>query len=423
MPLTFRGGIRLAGMNASAASHLETLPAPERVTLVFTSGAGQRAVCAEGDRVLRGQTVVAADVDHAPLHAPFSGTVTKIEKDRIEIENDQKSELSPECRPFETPISEAEPEALLARIREAGITNLGRDEIPLAKTLAAAGTELRRILIPALESEPGIAAPCRLLDEKTREIVNGAKVLLRVTGARRAVFVLDEANEGVAAKIVKICGASRAFAAVLVKPKYPQDMDRPLTRAVLGSRFKRGADPRSAGCLVVSAEAVLAVYTAFAEGLPVTERILSVTGDCVERPRQLRVPLGTSFDAVLRFCGGLTKKPLAVLDGGAMAGARAESLSAPVKKDTRAVTALRDGAAPSVPSPCVKCGRCVKVCPERLYPLYIARAADRGAWRSAKGWEPEACIGCGACAYVCPAGIPLVEKIRLAQHPPKKGDE
>ena len=420
MALTFRGGIRLPNTGEAAGIPLEVLPAPERVILAV--GEGQRILVKTGDRILRGQAATEPENDAcAPLHAPFSGTVTRADEGEIEIENDQKYELSPDCTPFSTPISKAEPADLTDRIRRAGI--LCPDGAPLARILTERKGNLRRLVITALEKEPGLAADYRLIAERTREAVNGAKILLRAGEIQKAVFVTEKSHEDAADALLKLCGSSSNFGVSVVKTKYPQGEERPLVRALTGRNLRRGKTALEAGMLILNTETVLAVYDALVHGLPWMERVLSVGGDCLEKPRNLRVPLGASLEAILRFCGGLTQTPKLLLDGGAMTGKALPDQAVPVTKLFRGVMALSEGTTLPTPSPCIKCGACAKVCPERLYPLYIARAADRRAWRSAKSWEPEACIECGACAYVCPAGIPLLEKIRLAKDPPKKGEK
>ena len=424
MALTFRGGIAPAEKKEAERRAIEAMPAPEKLTIVFSPEKGENALVKPGDSVLFGERLTGGEGDGiVPVHAPVSGTVREVNGGSIELENDHKNTPSPEISPFTVPISEASKEDLIEKIRLAGVTDFGRKEEPLALLLQKAKKTAKRLIINCVESEPELSASHRILLEHTGEIVNGVKILLGATGLKKAVFAVEKSREEEAEALMALCGASLHFGISVVKSKYPGDEERQLVEALTGKRPEPGKSALESGFLILGAECVWAVYRAFVEGAPVTERILTVSGDAVEKPRNVRVPIGASFDDVLRFCGGLVKPKPLLLNGGVMRGKAIANASLPVDKNTSAVTALSDDSLPGKETPCIKCGRCVKVCPERLYPLYIARAVDRGAWQNARSWDADACTECGCCAYVCPARIPLPDKIRLAKNPPVKKKE
>lgn len=431
MALSFRGGIALEETKKSALLAIEAIPAPAFAAVPFSRKPGERAapVVQPEDRVLRGQLIAEPETENSvPVHAPFSGIVKEVCTDgnvgAIVIENDFKNALSESVVPFEKPISKAEPEELCEVIRAAGITDLGKSGVSLARRLQKAQGKARRLIINCVESEPALSANFRLVLEKTQEIVNGAKILLRATGIEKAVFVVEKSRQEAAEALMALCGASPNFKITALKSKYPQSADRQLTEALAGKRLSEGQTPLDRGFFIIGVESVFAVYQAFVYGLPVTERVLTVGGDALERSANLRVPIGASFEDVIRHLGGFVQKPQVVLSGGTMTGIAEESLKAVVGKETGAVIALLQGAEDREDSACIHCGRCVKVCPERLFPLYIARFSDQNQWEKTKTWDAGLCSECGCCTYVCPAGIPLLKKIRLAKENlalPKKG--
>lgn len=423
MALTFRGGIHHEEEALTARLPIKEMPSPDSVTLPL-SGHGTDAakpLVAVGDRVLKGQKIADGEGTVAPIHASISGTVSAIgtfptpsgEEECIVLQNDYKEELSPEVTPFDTPIGKAEPEALIRHIREKGIVGLGGTGFPAWAKLEEARGKATRLIVNCAECEPYLTGIHRLLLEKTEEVVGGVKILMRAAGVEKAVFALEDDKEDAADAVLKLVRNSKSFAVAVLKTKYPQGDERQLVRALLRKEIPKDALPTSVGAVVFNAETCWAVYRAFVSGMPAVTRLLTVSGDCVKEPGNLLIPTGTSFRAVLDFCGGFSKMPDKLLSGGPMMGHALWSTSVPVTKKVGGILAVT---APLYKaSPCIHCGKCVKACPLQLIPSELYRSVEKGDLNTARFYDIDLCNDCGCCTYVCPARIPILQNIRVGK--------
>ena len=423
MALTFRGGIHHEEEILTANLPLKEMPSPDFVTLPL-SGHGAdvaRPLVAVGDRVLKGQKIADGEGNVAPIHASISGTVSAIgtyptpsgEEECIVLQNDFKEELSPEVAPFDTPIGKTEPEALIRHIREKGIVGLGGTGFPTWAKLEEAQGKATRLIVNCAECEPFLTGIHRLLLEKTEEVVGGVKILMRAAGVEKAVFALEDDKEDAADAILKLVRGSQNFAVAVLKTKYPQGDERQLVRALLRKEIPKDALPTSVGAVVFNAETCWSVYRAFVSGMPSITRLLTVSGDCVKEPSNLLIPMGTSFRAVLDFCGGFSTKPDKLLSGGPMMGHALWSTAVPVAKKVGGILAITSPLYKA--SPCIHCGRCVKACPLQLIPSELYRSVEKGDMNNARFYDIEQCNDCGCCTYVCPARIPILQNIRVGK--------
>lgn len=422
MARSFSGGILPDLEKRTARLPVRKAPAPKVVHLPMKQHFGTDAIplVKVGDRVLKGQKIgEAGEGISCPVHSSISGTVTAVsplaspdgESLAVTVENDFKEELSPEVRSFAVPIAKAEPEELILHMKEKGLTGHGGGAFPLwAKIREAREKKVTRVIINCCESEPYLTMDHRVLLEKAEEVVGGVKILLRATGAEKAIFAVETNKEDAAEKLMAIVGESRSFAVAMFRTKYPQGDEKLLVRSVMAREIPTGLRPTDVGAVVLNPCTAFTVYRAFVSGMPLVERGLTVDGDCVRDPDHILVPLGTSLGQVLDFCGGTLAKPDVLVSGGPMTGRLCESEDMPVTKSVSAVLAMKPGERRE--EACIRCGRCVQVCPMKLVPMELCRAVRRGKRAALERYAAVSCTECGACSWACPAGIPLVDEIR-----------
>lgn len=420
MAFSFRGGFRLDGRKESAREPIQTMPAPDFVTIPLLLRKEEKAVpeVKVGDNVLKGQRIGATPDGESVLHASVSGRVHSLatvkttlgESEALILENDHRDALSPEVKPFSTPIGKASPEELIAHIREKGIVGMGGKAFPTAKKLEAARGNATRIIINCAESEPYLTSDHRLLLEKTAEIVGGVKILMRATGCEKAIFAVESNKEDVVPALKRVLGSSPNFAIALCKTKYPQGDEKQLVSALTGKEIPHGKLPIDLGPVIFNVETCWAIYRAFVTGLPAVERLVTVGGDCVKNPANLLVPVGVLFGDVIRKCGGTVRTPDRLLAGGPMMGEAVADDTVPITKNVSAVLAV--SVTEEEEGVCIRCGRCARVCPVRLMPLELYDAVTKKKRKKALAYSVTSCTGCGLCSYICPAHLPLTGVIR-----------
>ena len=383
-----------------------------------------------GDTVRLGQKIGDAEGLSATVHASVSGRVVALEprphpSGRLVLsavlENDGQDTPDHTLTPHRT-LEGLSPDDLLSIIREAGIVGMGGATFPTdIKAVSAAG-RVNTILINACECEPYITADDALLCSTPEQVLQGAAVLRSILHPDRVVLAVED-NKVQAIEAVRRCLNTYPDIELMVLPtRYPQGAEKQLIQAVTGRQVPPGKLPISVGCGVFNAGTVAAIRRAVFEGEPLTQRIVTVTGEGVQEPRNLLVRIGASYRDVLSAAGGLTSDACKVISGGPMMGIAQGDLSVPVLKGTNAVLCLtRDAAAPERPV-CIRCGKCVEVCPMHLQPLYLYRyeaAGNRGALEDLHLFD---CIECGCCSYVCPGQLPLVERFRAGKQTLKEGN-
>ena len=426
---TFRGGVRLDEHKYTADCETEIITPPDTVSIPMSQHIGAPCVplVSVGDHVFLGQKI--GDVEGGlgcPVHASVSGTVTAIDEKsspsgarikNIVISNDKKNELSPDIKPFPKRLTETTDEELISVIREAGVTGMGGASFPTYAKIASAAGKVEQMIINCAECEPFITANHRLLVEDPASVINGIKILLRAVGVRSAIIAVEDNKLDAVNILEEMLSRSRMISVAVMKTKYPQGDERQLVYALTGRELRQGQLPADAGCVIFNAETCAAVFRAFAKGMPLVSRRVTVSGDCVAEPKNLLVPIGTPFSSLVDYCGGLSKKPKYMISGGPMMGQAQWDKDAPVVKGTSALLVLSESFAklPSTPPVCIRCGRCVAHCPMRLMPNYIALFSSNGEFDKAEKYGAMSCVECGTCSYGCPAGVPIVQHIRVAK--------
>lgn len=415
---------------------------PNTVAISLSQHMGKAAVpvVKAGDIVDKGQKI--GDVDNSlgcPVHSSVSGTVKSIEEivtpngakvAHLIIENDHCGRLSPDIKPGVKRLNDITPNEIIEIVKNAGISGMGGAGFPTYAKISSSLGKINHMIINCAECEPYITANHRLLLERPEEIINGGKILLKTFGLRKGIIAIEDNKLDAVEKLSQAIGDSPLFEIRIFKTKYPQGDERLIISALTGKEFPAGKIPADVGCVVFNAETVSAVFRAVSFGMPLIERIVTVAGDCVRRPQNLLAPIGTYFSDLIDFCGGLIREPYKIIDGGPMMGISHWDSGASVKKTTNAVLVFSDENQDKYSqSPvCIRCGRCVQVCPMKLMPNYLAIFSKAGELGEAMQYGIKSCTECGTCEYVCPGKLPLVKLIRMGKSkiagnvkPDKKG--
>ena len=370
-----------------------------------------------GDRVLQGQKIGDGEGLCVPVHASVSGTVTAIEPRphvsgrevlSVIIENDGKNQAVP-ALPLENP----DPDGILHAIREAGIVGMGGAAFPgNVKALSAMG-HVDTLIANACECEPYITADDSLLRTQPEQVLEGMLLLKQVLSPSRLILAVED-NKAQAIEILRkrLTDGSGIELAVL-PTRYPQGAEKQLIQALTGREVAPGKLPVSVGCAVFNVSTFAAIFRAVRLGMPLIQRIVTVSGEAIAQPQNFIVPIGTSFHDLIEVAGGLHDETERVISGGPMMGVAQGDLSVPIVKATNCVLCLKKDENGAAENPvCLRCGKCVTVCPMRLQPLYMYRFVNAGRTEELQRLHVLDCIECGSCAFTCPGKLPLVERFR-----------
>ena len=439
MTKTFRGGIHpRQKKEATVDRRTRTIEPPEEIILPLSqhTGSPNVALCSVGDKVTVGQTVAGSKAYiSAPVHSPVSGKIKAI-KDHFNpvygrtpafvIENDRRYERFPSEKNEKAELLPAE--EIIKAVKEAGIVGLGGAAFPAhVKLSIPEGKRIDTLIINGAECEPYLTSDHRLMLEKTAEILKGANLLARASGAGRIVFAVEENKMNALFALDKIIKDMKGrlsgvpIGSVALKTKYPQGGEKQIIKTVLAREVPPGRLPMDVGALVQNVSTCFAVYEALYKGKPLVERYVTFTGDALREPGNFLVKLGTTIRHIADKCGGFREKPAKVIAGGPMMGISQFTLDSPVIKGTGGVLFLTAGSAGVFEEhPCIRCAKCIDICPMNMLPTEIMRMVKHNRWHLLPGLNPSDCMECGSCAYVCPSRIPLVQYIKLAKFEERK---
>lgn len=389
------------------------------IPMVQHIGAPCTPLVAVGDKVLRGQKIGDGEGLCVPVHASVSGTVIAVEprphtsgRDvmAVVIKNDFQDTPVPVQR---RDVSQLDNDTILHTIREAGIVGMGGAAFPGSVKAVSAMGHADTLIANACECEPYITADDSLLRTKPLQVLQGMKILAKVLTPERIVLAVED-NKKQAIEIIKpLLNDFPGIELVVLPTRYPQGSEKQLIQAVTGRQVASGQLPVSVGCAVFNVATFSAIYRAVCLGLPMTQRIVTVTGEAIHHPQNFIVRFGTPFHDLIEKAGGLHKETERVISGGPMMGFAQKDLSVPVVKATNAVLCLhRDENGAAENPTCLRCGKCVAVCPMGLQPLYMGRYSKVGDVRQLQRLHLLDCMECGSCAFTCPGKLPLVEMFR-----------
>lgn len=422
--LTFKNGVHPPhGKHYSENKAIEEYLPKGDVVIPMSQhiGAPAEPIVKKGDRVLVGQKIgEAKGFISANIHASVSGTVKNVAPVKlfngvkamaVIIENDgQYEEIQTEKRDY-TKLSKEE---IINIIKEAGIVGMGGATFPTNVKLAPPpDKKIDYIVVNAAECEPYLTCDHRMMLEHTNEIVQGLKVILKIFPNAKA-FIGIEDNKMNAIKAMQEAVKNESNIEVkAVKTKYPQGAEKQLIYALTKREVPSGALPADAGCVVQNVDTVYEIYNAVINGKALTSRVVTVTGDAIKEPKNIRFKIGTSVRELVEAAGGFKEEPMKVISGGPMMGIAMYSLDVPATKGTSGVLCLtKEVAEIEEESNCINCGKCVQVCPMDLMPTKIATAAAIKNNDMFNQYNGRDCIECGCCSFICPARRHLLQRIR-----------
>jgi electron transport complex protein RnfC len=407
---------------------IRRLPFPTEVVIPLRQHAGKPAklVVREGDRVLRGDIIGEADgFVSSPVHASASGRVAEIglwphpdgsmdTAVRIEVERFAAQVPRPRIVPRWEDLSV---EQIVAAVQQGGVVGLGGAAFPTHVKLAPPrDVTVDTIILNGAECEPYLTTDHRIMVEYPERVHLGARIMMRTLGARRVVIGVERNKPDAIEALERTRPTDIDVSILPLTVKYPQGAEKMLIKSVTGREVPSGKLPVSLGVVVQNVGSAASIAEIFETGLPLLERIVTVSGPGVREPANLIVPVGTMLRDVLAACGGVTQDAEEIIFGGPMMGVAQSSLDVPIVKGTTGVVVLtKADVNPANSFPCIRCGRCLDACPVFLNPSALADYAHKARYAEMEEMHLMDCMLCGSCSYVCPSKIPLAQLFQASK--------
>ncbi len=429
---TFRiGGVHLEENKLSKDQRLKALPMPKEVIIPLGQHIGSMAtpIVKKGDLVKVGTLIATSSgFVSANIHSSVSGKVFKLDEafdasgykkpvvvirtdglDEWEETIDRSTDLVQECK--------LSPQEILTKISEAGIVGLGGATFPSQVKLTPPKEQKAEVLIiNAVECEPYLTSDHILMLEHPDEILVGANIVMKSIGVERCIIGIENNKLDAIQLLKEKAKAYKGIEVQTLKVQYPQGGEKQLIDALLNKQIKSGALPISVGAIVHNVGTIFAIYEAVQKHKPLVDRVVTMTGKELKKPCNLLVRIGTPIEALVEEAGGLPKDTGKIIGGGPMMGKALLNLQVPITKGTSGILLL-----PSLESQrkkmrsCIRCAKCVNVCPMGLNPTFLMRDIQYKAWEDAEAGYVVDCIECGACNYICPSNRPLLDYIRIGK--------
>lgn len=426
--LSFKGGIHPPHAKKSTEKKpVEKAIEPTVVVIPLQQhiGAPCEALVQPGDYVKVGQKIgEATSFVSAPIHSSVSGTVKEVAPKMtlggkttcVVIESDGENTISEEVQ-AKGDIANLSGKEILDIIKEAGIVGMGGAGFPTHVKLSPPPNKpIEFVILNGAECEPYLTADHRLMLEQPEKVVYGLKALMKVLDVKKGFIGIEVNKMDALDRLTKLTEQDPSISVVGLKTKYPQGAEKQLIYACTKRQVPSGGLPLEAGVVVSNVATAAAVTDAIKEGMPLIERICTVTGRGIKEPKNLLIKTGTMLSDIIEQCGGLTDDIAKIIWGGPMMGISMSTTEIPATKTASGVLCLNeeDAFIPEASS-CIKCGQCVDICPAFIQPMLLDAYALRRNYDQTEKLRVLDCIECGSCSFVCPAKRPLLHSIRVAK--------
>lgn len=424
------GGIHPPGNKISKNSPITVAPLPDRVVVPLSQHIGAPATpcVAKGDHVRVGQLIgQSSGFVSANVHSPISGVVTAVDslpdgaglrKPAIVIERegdewletiDRSDALIQSCH--------LTPKEIIDKIAAAGLVGMGGATFPAhVKLSIPAGQKAECLIINGVECEPYLTSDYRTMLERGSEVLVGVQILCKALDVNKAYIGIEDNKPEAISHLTTLAAGYPHIEIVPLRTKYPQGGEKQLIQAITGKAIPSGGLPIHVGVVVQNIGTALAVYEAVQKNKPLIERVVTVTGKTLRDPSNFMVRIGTPISSLIDLCGGMPQDALKVINGGPMMGRALANIDAPVTKGTSGIVIMRNRESLRTPaSSCIKCAKCVGVCPMGLEPYLLNKLTRLKRFDDLEPLRITDCIECGSCAYTCPASIPLLDYIRVGK--------
>lgn len=425
-----KGGVHPPENKFSAGKKIENLPLPKQVVIPISQhiGAPAKATVAKGDQVKVGQIIAeSGGFVSTNIHSSVSGKVSKIDAMMdasgykrqaivIDVEGDEwietidrSADLKKDCN--------LEPEAIVKKILESGIVGLGGATFPShVKLSVPKGKTAEVLILNGVECEPYLTADHQLMMEKGDEIMVGTQILMKALNVKKALIGIENNKPDAISHLSKLAQAYPGIEVHALKVQYPQGGEKQLIKALINREVPSGGLPIDVGAVVHNVGTTFAVYEAIQKSKPLFERVVTVTGKSVSKPSNYMVRIGTSVSELIEAAGGLPEDTGKVVNGGPMMGKALNTTEIPVTKGTSGILIFKEEEARRREIlNCIRCAKCVSVCPMGLEPYLLMQMTERSMWEGVEAEKATDCIECGSCMYTCPADRPLLDYIRLGK--------
>ena len=428
MAQAFFGGVHPHDMKAATNEKaIEQLPAPAQVVIPMSQhfGAPCTPLVKAGDHVKVGQKIGEFRGLGAPIHASVSGTVKAVEPRpysmggnvmSVVIDNDGQDEVSEEVQ------APANPDALsvdemVEIVKNAGIVGMGGATFPTHVKISGGIGKVDTVIINGAECEPYITGDHRAMLERSEEIIGGATYLAKMFGVDKVIIGVEDNKQNGIDAMNKVIAEKKAPVVVeSLHCRYPQGGEKQLCQAITGKQVPPGGLPSNIGCAVFNINTTCAIFKAITTGMPVVKKVVTVSGSGVVEPKNVECPIGTPVSLLFDFCGGLKDGTYKLIAGGPMMGMAQYTADIPVAKGTGCMLAFCEKEEQTVEHPqCIRCGKCVGVCPMHLEPLFLYQYASKGLVDELNDAHIMDCMECGACAYTCPARLHLTHMFKTGK--------